>query len=299
MTFRQRLGLGAAPLVMRLALGAVFIWAGSSKLFVTDTFTPQQAATLANIGIVSVHDQPAAPQEAREVPMERDVPDGSTEEGDTPEELDSPAETAPTPEPLERPEGEAGTEATSAERGGAVIILAQNSSGGSSASKPVHMPGDFPEGVEARRLYSLALLLHARSNPPQGQTALWPGALASDTMLSVMPWLAAVTEFVGGIFLIVGVLARIVSLALAGVMGVAMLLTTIGPAAISSDPFLGFLPDPQFQDPEKWVQAWQTMLFQLTTGALALGVLFTGAGWLSLDRLIFRTPRPRGHDDDS
>jgi len=295
MTFRQRLGLGAAPLIMRVVLGVVFLWAGSSKLFVTDTFSPERSAALANIGVVT----PGAPPAPGSSP-ETDQTNGqnSDDQPDEPLERDAPAddETEQQPpagetnkEPADEPRDERSAKAASS----GAIILARNGTGGANGA-PRHTAGDFPEGVEARRLYSLSLLLHARANPAEGGTALWPGALASDTALMVMPWVAAVTEFLGGVLLVVGLLTRPAALGHFLTMAVALVLTSIGPAAVSGDAFLGFLPDPAFQDPDAWVSAWQTMLFQLTTGALALALVLTGGGWLSLDRAVFgKRPAPK------
>ena len=293
MTFRQILGLGAAPLVMRLVLGAVFIWAGSAKLFVTDTFSPEQSAALANIGVVS----PPTPTAPESTP-ETDEPTAETgdEQPEEPLERDAPVDEEPPEQPPqdktdEQPADE-GDDQQSAQTPQARIILVQSNTSADGASR--YTAEDFPEGVEARRLYSLSLLLDARANPPQDSTALWPNALASDTALMVMPWVAAITEFLGGILVIVGLLTRLAALGHFFTMVTALTLTSIGPAAISGDAFLGFLPDPKFQDAGAWVSAWQAMLFQLTTGAIALSLVLTGGGWLSLDRAIFgKRPTPK------
>lgn len=282
MTASQRLGLGLAPLLLRLVLGAVFIWAGSSKLFVTDVYPPEQAATLASLGILSLDDAVGAepepvPDPEPQTPMERGL-----------DELENPTEPA-------------GTATSAALTRSPAIILAQNEDGpveGAVSPGMAYSADDFPDGAEARRLYSLALLLHARANPGPDGTPLWPDVLASNTVLKYMPWVAAVVEFVCGIFVIFGLLTRLSALGLAGVMATALLLTTIGPAAVSGDGFLGFLPDPQFRDPGAWVAAWQTMFFQLTTGVIALALVFTGAGWLSFDQRMAGR-KSKGDGDDS
>jgi len=273
MTTTQRLGLGLAPLFLRLVLGSVFLWAGSAKLFVSDVYPPEQAAALANLGIIKPADsqsQPPAPEE------------------------EIPAETAPDEDvQIENPAVPEGTTTSAAAGSSGTIILVQNES----PSELKYTAADFPEGAKARRLYGLALLFDVRANPTDGTSPLWPQALASGTMIHVMPWAAAVAEFAGGVFVLFGLLTRLAALGLTGTMLAAMLLTTIGPAAVSGTGFLGFLPDPQFADANAWGPAWQPMMFQLTTGVIAFALVLTGAGWLSFDqRLAGRKPDKDGGD---
>jgi len=272
MTAKQRLGLGLAPLFLRLVLATVFLWAGSAKLFVTDTYSPEQAAALTNLGIFS-------------------PPDGSSEPPEAP--TDPPAEDElPSDLEIENPALPAGTGATSARSTGAIVLLAQTE-----AVPPRYTAMDFPDGVKAKRLHSLALLLDARTNPTDGTTPLWPQALGGGTMLKIMPWFVAIAEFTGGLLVLIGLLTRLAALGLTVTMLVAMLLTSVGPAAVSGSGFLGFLPDPQFADANAWVSAWQPMLLQLTSGVIAFALVLTGAGWLSFDqRLAGR--KPGGSDGD-
>jgi len=286
MTLKQRIGLGAAPLLMRLTLGVVFLWAGSSKLFWSDTYAPEQAAALANLGIISLEDTPAETP-VPSVPEEPDVPLEREVETDDAAPIDESIESDPSEEAADE-------ENVASMRTVGTVILVQNET----ASAPEFTAADFPEGVKARRLYSLSLLLDMRAHPAEG-SALWPSFLANDTMLMLMPWLAAITEFVGGVFLMMGLLTRLTALSLTGTMVSAMALTTIGPAITSGAGFWGFLPDPMLGDASAWVGAWQPMLFQLTTLVIAFSLVLTGAGWLSLDCAIFAKRLPREAAEDS
>jgi uncharacterized membrane protein YphA (DoxX/SURF4 family) len=94
-----------------------------------------------------------------------------------------------------------------------------------------------------------------------------------------LAWLSAVTEFGGGILLLVGFLSRIWGLGLAINMGMAIYLTTWG-RYIDAGPFA------VAQGTDGFALFHQTFA-QLSLCLLALGVFLTGPGPLSLDRLVF------------
>lgn len=245
MLLRDRIGLTMTPLLLRVGLGVVFLWAGSSKLFVTTTFEGEAARTLAAIGL------------------------GAQLSGVAPD-ADVAAEGAPREGEVEE-QGESESAGDAATIGDEAAIEAMGSAG----------------GIRARRLYSVAIQLHTSAHPESG-ARLWPAELASPRWCRVLAWSAALTEFLGGALVLVGFLTRLWGLALAGVMVVAMLLSTIGPAFIGSDSFLGFLPAHRFGEPGgAWVAAWTPWLFQFVLLMSALGVFFSGAGRVSLDGLIF------------
>src|SRR5690606_33209558 len=60
MNHRQRLAVGVAPLLLRVALAITFIWAGLGKVAATMPVSGQAAATLANMG-VSIPNAPVLP----------------------------------------------------------------------------------------------------------------------------------------------------------------------------------------------------------------------------------------------
>lgn len=116
--------------------------------------------------------------------------------------------------------------------------------------------------VKAKRLYSVAVLLHNSG---------WPASLRPD----MMAWAAAGTELVGGGLILIGLFSRLCGLGLAVVMGFAFYFTSL--AAITTHGFLE-LPIPDFNQ----------VFTQLGLFALAFGVMLTGAGGFSLDWLLFK-----------
>jgi uncharacterized membrane protein YphA (DoxX/SURF4 family) len=89
-----------------------------------------------------------------------------------------------------------------------------------------------------------------------------------------MAYAAALTELVGGVLIFLGLFARLWGFALSCVMGVAFYLTTL--PVLAGKGFFNLSP----MEPS-------TMFVQLSLFVLAFGVLLTGAGPLSLDRLLF------------
>ena len=94
-----------------------------------------------------------------------------------------------------------------------------------------------------------------------------------------LAWLMALTEFAGGILLLVGFLSRVWGLGLAIGMGVAIYLTTWG-SYIDAGPFIVAQGENNFA-------LFNQTFTQLGLGLLALGIFLTGPGPLSLDRLVF------------
>lgn len=274
MGFRQSLALNLTPLCLRLSLGVTFIWAGSAKLFYDHPFQGESAAVLANLGIPlggpGVAGAPAVPSPA---PGRR---------GETPATAEPPAE-----KPSDAPAGpDGGSPAPAAPPPAAAVYRA------SAPSAPGPFTGeDFPEARPAKRLYLLTVVLHRAAQPDANGRVAWPVPLASPRALKLLPWAVAVAELLGGALVLVGFGARLWSLVLAGIMGTAIWLTAIHPALESGSVFLGFLPPPRLDDPAQWATAWQGLLFQFVLGMAAMGVFFSGAGALSLDRAMFM---PRG-----
>lgn len=119
----------------------------------------------------------------------------------------------------------------------------------------------------AKRLHHVTLILIAA-----GCEERWPVRLA---------WLLAITEFIGGALLLIGLFSRVWSLALA----IAML----GALWWTSVPLMGELGGP-FAIAED-VHAFHAMYAQLGLLVLALTVLLAGPGPVSLDRMIFKSHR--------
>lgn len=259
------------PLCLRLALGAVFIWAGCGKLFYNQPYQGEAAAVLANLGII--------PGPSAAAPSQTSPPS-------------SPPSEAPAPEP--KPDDGADKPAEPEQPTSPPAFAATSSA---PAALGTYTAADFPEPREALRLYGLTLLLDHASRPDdQGRTA-WPAFLATPTALKLMPWVAAVTELLGGSLVLLGFMTRFWALGLACTMGVAMWLTQIHPAIASGDAFWGFLPQPMMDDPSQYANAWKDLLLQFTLLMSALGLVFGGAGMLSMDWMLFRpraaAPKPK------
>ena len=90
--------------------------------------------------------------------------------------------------------------------------------------------------------------------------------------------LVSVTELIGGVLLLVGFLTRIWSLGLAIAMGSAFYLVTLSVNGFEVTRPLAFAADHG---------VFHEAYAQLGLAVLALGLLCTGAGPLSVDRLLF------------
>lgn len=263
MGFGQWTACNATPLLLRLGLAAVFIWAGYGKLAYNDPMKGEDAAILANLGVVKMATATPAPPAPAEAPAEPPPAEEKPKE-------DSPPQTR--------------------DRGVAVVLPALAAEPTPATMEPTRAAftaEDFPTPVMVGRVHHITLMLHRAAHPADPAKQLWPAQLAGTETIILLAWTAVIVEVLGGALVLFGFLTRVAAIGLAGVMVVAMLLTTIGPAAISGDGFLGFLPQPRMADSQAWGQAWQSVLFQWSMLMMSLGVVLSGAGGLSLDRLIF------------
>lgn len=290
MRFRDKLGLNATPLVLRLALGTVFIWAGSSKLLHSDPFPGARGERLVEMGIIPkaapagsvtpiVPETPAAPDPKPEKPS---APPAETPAKAPPDETDPPGVKPNLPDPA--PE-EAKPESSM------VVVLARAQAPAKTAAT-----AEVDKTPKLKRLYGLVLLMDRASKPnPQGYI-LWPKFLSTPSWMERMAWAAALTEFIGGVLILLGLLTRFAAFGLLSTMLTAMWLTQIGPSIGAAGSFLGFLPNPEMADPTKWnstESGLMVVLWQFTLACVSLGLMLSGAGRLSMDSLIFR----RGDDE--
>lgn len=147
---------------------------------------------------------------------------------------------------------------------------------------------DFAEPVKVKRVHGITLILVKAARPGvnadgTARMAIWPAWAAGDRWPVLWAWAAAVTELVGGTFVLCGFLTRFCSLGLVSTIVVAAWLTHFGPAIQSGDTVWGFMPNqPRFS-----VTAWQVLLWQLMLAMSGLSLFFAGPGALSLDRLLF------------
>ena len=292
LTARQRTGLSVPPLLLRLALAVVFIWAGYTKVFGTFEVDETNRAALIAAGVLPKGDavpDPVIPDPVDEEPItEPDpepIPDPIPEEEPLPEEEPdpvSPVEPAPQPEdPVAEPEPEPAPDDPTH-----VLLVAQSQ----------------PAPQKVQKANEIAVMLYKGANPEpvvneDGTTktplAIVPQGLGAPPWPKYLAWAAAITELVAGVLLLIGALTRLSGLAVAGIMGVAMWLTQIGPAISSGNTWLGFLPVNDPYDPMN-PATYTTMLYQLALLAMGLALLFSGPGMLSIDRFVMG----RGAADD-
>ncbi|RMH25387.1 MAG: DoxX family protein [Planctomycetota bacterium] len=264
MTFRQRLGLGVPPILLRVCLAVTFIWAGAGKHFGRVDLTPEQAAVFDAIRTGSAPTPAPAdpPADADSTPTA--MADGALvilaqDQGAQPEE--QPAET-PT-----QPDADADADTSDAEPAAAA-----------------------DQAGSHRTVDLIAVLFHTWATPNDQGRALLPGFIAQGKTAWYLAIALLVVEALGGIMVAVGLLTRLWALALAGVMLGALWTTSIGPVVVYGQPgwptFMPILPALDNFNPG----AWQTWLWQfsLMCGALSLACL--GAGRLSLDRWFFGKP---------
>lgn len=292
---RDRLGLAVGPVFLRLALGVVFIWAGLGKIAARMPVSGQDAAILANLGVLKPahppgsgageapgHTPPASPEPA--VPGEP----GGVPAPDRPLPDEAPASPPASP-PDAGPSG--GLDGGTIDRARILLVTQAGAA---------YTPEDFPAGapISVRRVHGITLMLARAGNPvpadPGGHVRrLIPARFGSGAWPETLAWAAAVTELAGGVLALAGLFTRVAALLLAWTMVVAAWLTQIGPAIQSGTAVLGFLPAHPAYDP-----AWTTPLFQLTLLCAGLALALLGPGGASLDRVVFR-PRAHAADDDA
>ena len=283
MNWRSRFGLEFAPVFLRLALGAVFVYAGAGKLFYSMPITGAGAARLVALDL-------ADPPEPTTSFFPKGVPTRTAEDPFAPATDTPPADDAGAPSvDADGPQGPA-------------VLPPPEKLGKRDADKPAKKPAVtvvLPEDTTPEISFDgeisvsrrLGLVLAMDGAVARGQ---WPGALATREALDGLAWAAALTEFIGGWLVLLGLMTRIWAVGLAGTMVVAMWLTQIGPAMHGPDPaFLGFLPPLQISDPAVWTSAWQTLFHQFTLMCAAAALALLGAGALSLDGALFGGGRRR------
>lgn len=278
---RHALALHVAPLLLRVGLGLTFVWAGAAKLTQEMPVTDANRAQLAAWGVIEGN-----PEEPDTTPQDV-LPDRDPIEDDlpavAPDEPPSEADGITTPDPEPQPADEQAAAAPTAS-----LVALQT---------------ELPQSV--RRVYGLALLIHARANPMPNDDgtpamALWPKALAANTLPVYFAWGAAVTELIAGVAVLFGFFTRLGSLPLAGTMAVAMWLTQVGPALQTGNATLGVLPPGMFElSADGYV--YTQFLWQIALLLMGLALFCTGPGFLSIDRLLFgplETSRPSYDPED-
>lgn len=269
---RDRTGLALAPLFLRLALALTFVWAGLGKFVARMEVQGQEAAILANYGVIP---NPRAPQR-QPAPFEDQVP--------------GPDQT-PTPEAPAEGDQPTGLDGQARDPGTPAIHFAARQEG----STPLATAADFPDPVSVRRWAGLVLALDSAIHPglaAEDSSPLMPLWIDFDPNTDYDPWpryvalAVAVTELVAGVLIGLGLLTRLAALGVAGVMLGAIWLTVVGPAIQSGHTVLGFLPDHAAFDGEAWTQP----MWLMTLLCCALALFFAGPGTLSIDRFLLGGP---------
>ncbi|MEO0511454.1 MAG: DoxX family protein [Planctomycetota bacterium] len=257
MTVSQTLASTAVPIVLRLVLGVTFLWAGLGKAFDTAVFEPEQAATLAENELIEMPTQ------------------GSDDRLD-------------------------GGRVRARRVFGISLMLLNGAGGGSTAPQaPLVSADDNAEspmtdtGFEGIEGVTVEVEADQAETETRYSRTLVPSLFASGAMAAVFAWLACITEIVAGAALMLGILTRIAGFVLSVVMGTAAWLTTVGPSVIAGQAAFGFLPAGNLWDPAVLsVFLWQTALL-----GMCLCLVMTGAGPLSLDRVLFVNRRAISEDD--
>ena len=255
MSFSQTAATSVVPTLARLVLAFAFVTIGVNK-FQETTFDAASATTLRDLGVTVTPVTPVEAEAASDeagtaaAPASRSVRLASLQD-----------------EPAADPPADAGADPAT-------------DSAADPAADDVAIPAEpLPDGeYTARALHRITLLCYG---------AGWTHDSVS--LPVILAWMAALTELVGGAMLLLGLLSRIWALGLAGAMGVAFYLVSMGKYGVHT------------QSPFEFAQNighYNTVCAQLGLGVLAFGIVLTGAGPLSLDRVLFGRGRAKPEIDD-
>lgn len=266
MSTRDSFAVSVAPIFLRLVLGTTFIWAGLGKFLADFPVQGEQAAALANMGVSSVQTQAGTPSSEPAKPSKDPAKDPAK---DTPADpaKKSKAEASPTD---------------------GVVRLASFTFTPVQTSARTFTAADFPSEIKVARMYAIALAVHGAGKVPESKATfpLMPPQITQGPWPLYQAWAVALTELVGGFLVLTGLFTRLASFCIAGVMLGAIWLTEIGPAMQSGNALFFVLP----ANRETFGGDWNTLIIQCSMLAMALNLLFAGAGGLSMDRAISGRP---------
>ncbi|MBY0112510.1 MAG: DoxX family protein [Phycisphaerales bacterium] len=272
MSTRDSFAVSVAPVFLRLVLGTTFIWAGLGKFMAEFSVKGEQAAALANMGVSSVQTRAGAAAAAESVkPVVKD-----------------PVKEAPKEAPKE-PAKKTAKPGAQAPQTDPAVRLASFTLLPVQSSARTFTAADFPDEIKLARLYSVALLVHSAGKVPSDAKAtfpLMPSQVTQGEWPVYIAWTVAISELLGGFLVLTGLFTRLSAFFLAGTMIGAIWLTEIGPAVQSGNAVFFFLP----ANRETFGMDWNTLLIQCSMLAMALNLMFAGAGGLSMDRAISGRP---------
>jgi uncharacterized membrane protein YphA (DoxX/SURF4 family) len=276
MTFRQRLGLGLPPYLLRLALAATFIWSGAAKFQYQIQLSPQDEATY-----FSIRDGSAAPAAPKTPAKDAPAPDASdSTDGDQPAE---------------------GASGSTASLTDGVFLLVQDGAADKSADSKKDAKGKAPTQPGMHPFIAqLTLMIHSAATPDDQGRSLLPAFMGSGKSPLWLAYAASLTELIGGVAILLGLFTRLWALGVMGVMVMALWMTAVGPVVIMGAPgWPSFMPVLPALNGYAF-SAWQTWLWQFILAASAGSLACLGAGAISLDRLFFRKKnRTTEADEDS
>ena len=280
MKFSQFAGTAIVPTLSRLVLALAFVTAGYNKLMDDTKFNASEATILEQLGVDVVKATPTSAEQTADAARHRVVL-ASFQETPAPAEEDEASEETgdPTEEATGTPTDKAGADKDpgpgEGDSEGSGDAGGGGEAGGSDqpvVSPPAAMPTlDDSATYTAKGMHRVTLMCHENA---------WP-------VPKYMALAAGITELLGGGMLLIGFLSRIWALGLAITMGVAFFFVSMGYNQIfATNPFEFALQHGQFN----------AAFSQLGLFVLSFGVLMTGPGPLSLDRMLFqrRPPKQRG-----
>lgn len=341
MSTRDRIALAIPPLLLRLVLAVTFLWAGLGKALTHMSVSPDGAATLSLMGVAVSNTGPAPVLvPAPTVPASP----GSTETAPPPKsgamanpgaplgfrgagfqgagstnppfpadgfskpkqdgQPEAPKPDSPKPDPKPEPGSAPPTDRPPGSNPFPVATPPAQVPAPVAPTPGAKTAADFPNPEPVRRVYGLALAVHAAANPPMtpagpsGESVptrmrLLPAELGQGSRPVYMAFSIAAVEIIAGAMLLLGMLSRLWALAIACVMVGAIWLTQIGPAMATGDTVLGFLPNYPWGDPGKWMP----LMWQVSLLASALAVFFAGSGAMAVDNAMFGRRGQRALDE--
>jgi uncharacterized membrane protein YphA (DoxX/SURF4 family) len=291
LTFRERLGLQGAPLILRLVLGLTFLWAGAAKLLADLEVSGENARILYSLGVIDAPKAIVRPSPPPSLPKPAEpAPAEPTTEG---EPQPAPGETAPPSQPPDQPPANEppATEPSEppplAGRGtdgaaGAIMFARQDTGVPLSAA-------DFMTPVRVHMVHGVTIAVYNAARPSEGKRPLLPAFCGRGVWPLVLAHAVMATEIIAGTFVLIGFLTRLSGVALALVMAVALWLTEIGPARAAGTAWMGVVPEhPNFGFSGGGPPLYTSMLWQSLLLASSLAIAFLGAGIVSIDALLFR-----------
>lgn len=290
MSFSHYAGVAIVPTLSRIVLAAAFITAGYKKVFTSSEYSLDEARKLQNWNI-TVKPKPAtawmsAPMDTRGAQLlviaasYRQIEPPATGPATAPAEPPSAPPSAPVQNPPHEnppvvapaqpvtpvvvPQATQPVEAAPATTAPTMPATRRTPIAVPPATMPATTIPALPDAYTATSMYRIALI---------ADKAGWPQP-------KTQAWLAAFTELAGGALLLIGLFSRLWGLGLSIVMASAFYLTSYSMLQMHHWN-LAALGVPEFN----------SLFCQLGLFVLAFGILLTGPGPLSIDRILFGGPR--------